>query len=313
MCHNPEQDGHYGAENCSSCHDPHSPQIANRKTGKPLKPLCTACHPQQNKQMQDYPSRHGSVDCIICHTKHREFFTCQKCHEPHEEGTSYEQCLVCHNPHMPTHIKFTDPTAESICKNCHTSEQTLIDTKGAGHKTDVSCIDCHEQHGKAGIPECDVCHGPDDSIHYKVGNCASCHDPHDPLTVKVSAVEEAKPACISCHPEQGGEMQTHPSAHAQEDCTLCHEQHKTFLNCLECHDAHTESMTYANCLQCHAPHSPMLIKYDSSAVVSDFCSSCHEETTRQIDEQGVGHKTEISCTDCHEQHGKAGIPECATC
>ncbi|MCK5438278.1 MAG: cytochrome c3 family protein, partial [Desulfobulbaceae bacterium] len=203
MCHNPNQDNHFGAENCESCHDPHSPQIANRKTGKPLKPLCTACHPQQNKQMQDYPSRHGFVDCIICHTEHREFFTCQKCHKPHEEGTSYEQCLVCHNPHMPTHIKFTDPTAESLCKNCHISEQTLIDTKGAGHKTDVSCIDCHEQHGKAGIPECDVCHGPDDSIHYRVGNCASCHDPHDPLTVKVSAVEEAKPACISCHSQQG--------------------------------------------------------------------------------------------------------------
>jgi hypothetical protein len=40
--------------------------------------------------------------------------------------------------------------------------------------------------------------------------------------------------CLTCHPQQGDEVKTHPSAHTDVACNECHEAHKAIPECTQC-------------------------------------------------------------------------------
>ena len=47
-----------------------------------------------------------------------------------------------------------------------------------------------------------------------------------------------------------------------------------------------------------------------------FCSKCHTKEVKDIETEGMAHKTEISCTDCHVGHKPKSfenIPSCSLC
>ena len=70
------------------------------------------------------------------------------------------------------------------------------------HKTEVTCVSCHEAHPpktEGVIPECSACHDPKDNSHYGITGCVECHDPHAPMELDFSKIEKAKPACLGCH------------------------------------------------------------------------------------------------------------------
>lgn len=209
----------------------------------------------------------------------------------------------------------TDTLTGSDCIKCHTKEVKDVATQGAAH-AEMDCQDCHLEHpplGDNSIPDCALCHDPEEKTHYQLAQCAACHNPHHPLAIDFSALTDVKPACLSCHTEQGAEMTAHPSAHSSQDCNECHISHGLgegqFLNCLDCHEGHTESMTVTDCTKCHKPHSPVEVTY--AEIPSDLCSGCHEEIVTTLAKSNKLH-SELTCSECHVDEHKT-ITLCIDC
>lgn len=192
------------------------------------------------------------------------------------------------------------PLVEEDCYKCHGDIINLVKEKGGLHK-DVACLECHAEHppqGKDVIPACDMCHASGDSSHYSVTGCTLCHNPHSPREIDFSRIDPAKPACLSCHPEPGREMDSVPSQHAGLDCKECHTEHGQALGCLECHETHTEAMAGTDCVKCHKPHSPTQVVYGDQ-IPSGFCICCHEDAGSKLSGSTKAHHS-MACIECHE-------------
>ncbi len=202
------------------------------------------------------------------------------------------------------------------CVKCHISAVRDVDAHGAAHGY-MGCQDCHFEHPPMGenvIPACALCHAPADSEHYTLANCTGCHHPHHPLQIDFAALGEVKPACLSCHPAQGEEMQAHPSMHAELDCSACHMEHGLgagqFLNCLDCHSGHSAEMVVADCTKCHKAHSPVEVTY-ADDLPSVLCASCHGTVAADLAGSSKKH-AELTCAYCHMgEH--MNVTTCADC
>ena len=208
------------------------------------------------------------------------------------------------------------PLADRDCVKCHPAEADEIDARGASHKTEIGCLDCHPQHppiGQTTVLSCADCHSPQESAHYAVDKCLDCHKPHAPLETDFSKIDSARSACVSCHVEPQEQMKAHPTAHADMDCKECHAQHPQSASCVDCHEPHGNNMTAADCRLCHKPHRPKPLVYDG-AVSSRLCSPCHDDVISILDEKGGAHK-ELECADCHQKHppDTGVMPECEQC
>jgi predicted CXXCH cytochrome family protein len=312
VCHAPGDHAHYTLADCKTCHYPHYPMEIDFSGIDDTKTACLSCHTDQGQEMDAHPSAHAELDCKECHLVHAEALECGQCHEAHTEEMSYEDCLRCHKPHMPTAIEF-NAVSSAMCSGCHAGPTDDIEQRGAGHK-EVECSDCHEQHPPSEegvIPSCAMCHAPEDGEHYGVEGCESCHHPHYPMEIDFSGVDDTKQACLTCHTDQGQEMETHPSEHGALDCKECHLVHAEALECAECHaDAHGQGMSYEECLGCHKPHMPMVVTY-GKAVSSSFCVSCHADVGQDIAQSETKHQL-LECIYCHENEHK-GVVECQGC
>jgi hypothetical protein len=183
----------------------------------------------------------------------------------------------------------------ATCRECHSD---VYDTKVAGFHRGLSCETCHGPSAKhAENPEsvkpdaprdrkfCPVCHAYDSArptgfpqidpvTHNPAVACITCHNAHDP------APPVTPRDCSACHRQIWNTKAV--SAHAQLDCTTCHEvpeEHKqspravrptkpeTRDFCGGCHatgqpdadvpqvDLTTHGGSYL-CWQCHYPHLP---------------------------------------------------------
>ena len=205
------------------------------------------------------------------------------------------------------------PLATEDCQKCHDEIVTTVSTRGALHSTMVTCLDCHIEHppkGTEAIPECAMCHVPEEKAHYSIDNCVTCHYPHYPLEIDFAKINPVKPVCISCHEHEGTQLTEYPSKHTELDCKECHLQHGQFLVCMECHEPHTEDMSYQDCLACHKPHMPTVVRYPES-IPSSFCSGCHTPETELLAKTTTLHR-DLSCAYCHKSQHKV-IPKCTTC
>lgn len=200
--------------------------------------------------------------------------------------------------------------SNSDCAKCHSLEPETIALYGAKHRTEVGCLNCHQEHpptGTQAIPECSMCHGG--KPHYEIGNCSNCHtNAHAPL--QITFPEGSSGACLSCHGAEGQQMKEFPSAHSQQECTLCHPaKHRAILKCMECHAAHVDGQTYEECLSCHKPHMPTNITYSEPA--NKVCAACHAAVAQALDGTQTKHH-ELKCAYCHrDKHGM--VPTCETC
>jgi predicted CXXCH cytochrome family protein len=225
--------------------------------------------------------------------------------------------------------------SDSDCIKCHINEVKDVDANGASHK-DVACTDCHMEHPPAGknpIPECSMCHDPSDNAHFAVKGCVQCHYPHHPLQIDFTKADESRPACMACHGDKGEEMKAYPSAHSEQDCNSCHNNHGLekgqYQTCLDCHEGHSESMKIDDCFKCHKPHSPTNVTYEGD-LPAQLCASCHtgegdalaHSTTKHhelvcAECHPDKHKNIMQCVECHDQpHGEyihKKFPECLTC
>jgi hypothetical protein len=200
----------------------------------------------------------------------------------------------------------------SDCIKCHQKVVETVTSKGAKHKTAVSCLDCHRGHPpmvskEKIVPPCSMCHSG--KKHYEIGGCNTCHsDPHAPIDMKLGA--NITGPCLSCHEPQGIELKEHPSRHSKLFCTTCHKQHKQVPPCLQCHKAHTSAMANKDCLVCHPAHQPRTITYGPD-MPSQFCAACHQKIGNTLTGTETKH-SKLACVFCHKERHKM-VPQCESC
>ena len=196
------------------------------------------------------------------------------------------------------------------CVMCHPQQVQTIGGHGAKHKTEVGCLDCHQEHppqGADAIPECSMCHSGE--AHYELEQCASCHtDVHAPLDMTLEG--ELTAACLTCHEQQGMEVKKHPSAHTDVVCNECHAAHRQIPNCMDCHEKHTEDMDYQACVACHPVHMPLVITYGQETP-NQWCGACHGDAYDLLFKTTTKHHN-VTCVACHkDQHQYT--PACTVC
>lgn len=202
------------------------------------------------------------------------------------------------------------------CVKCHPQLVAENQQRGGKHREAVGCMDCHRGHPplvpkEKVIPACSDCHAG--KPHYALQKCGACHvNPHAPLVLSLTG-KLTKP-CLTCHAQQGKEMQEHPSAHAQLACNDCHKQaqgkHGGVPSCLECHEPHGGTMKAADCARCHPAHRPTLVTY-AGDIPSGFCTACHQKVGAALGKTKTKHH-DLACVRCHEQrHGT--VPTCESC
>ncbi|MBN2645692.1 MAG: cytochrome C [Desulfuromonadaceae bacterium] len=205
---------------------------------------------------------------------------------------------------------------DADCVKCHVKAVQDVAAHGEAH-AGMGCQDCHAEHPPTGtdvIPKCSLCHDPAENDHYKLTECSGCHYPHHPLQIDFSAQSNVKPACLTCHPDQGAEMAAHPSLHSEQDCNACHLAHGLgkgqYLNCLDCHEGHAASQTVADCTLCHKPHSPKEVAYKDD-LASAQCAPCHDDIAAMLSASKKKHH-ELNCATCHSGQHMA-ITSCREC
>lgn len=97
-CHKPHHEGQK-LDTCAKCHPVHRPlQITYEKDTPAV--TCGSCHKKAFGDWKKTPSKHGKVNCAVCHHgKHKYVPKCTECHPaPHAKGilSRYPNCLTCH-------------------------------------------------------------------------------------------------------------------------------------------------------------------------------------------------------------------------
>ena len=208
------------------------------------------------------------------------------------------------------------------CIKCHFKVVKTMAGQESAHKTELTCLDCHEAHppaGKAVIPKCSQCHDPSENRHFASANCTTCHNPHAPLVTAFGTAGDVKPICITCHTDIKEQMEKLPSAHSEQDCSQCHHAHGLAKGqsdtCLDCHEKHAPNLELKDCLACHQPHQPTRYIWDHP-VKNAACGACHEDVVKDFTQHGALHAKKLTCTKCHEAHPpreKNVIPACSKC
>jgi DmsE family decaheme c-type cytochrome len=220
---------------------------------------------------------------------------CANCHESQHTSTTLtahgakndargSMCQTCHGDataHLqdPMKNKMADAFAknvpaaqkDAVCQTCHAGNRHLVFWESGKHaKYEVSCVSCHNLHGKPGTVAvapfttsfrpneadlCGTCHQQvrtatlKPSHHPIIENkikCSDCHNPHGALTPVMLKAETVNQQCYSCHADKRGPyLFAHPVVEA--NCLTCHNPHGSvyarLLNekvpnlCQDCHDA----------------------------------------------------------------------------
>ncbi|MDW7710817.1 MAG: hypothetical protein SCH98_10105 [Deferrisomatales bacterium] len=96
-CHGPHFEGQVGST-CAECHPAHKPLETALPVGADPK-TCAACHDKVFIKWLNTQSRHGQVNCAVCHARHRLKPECTACHQPPHDPrftAKFKSCLGCH-------------------------------------------------------------------------------------------------------------------------------------------------------------------------------------------------------------------------
>lgn len=199
------------------------------------------------------------------------------------------------------------------CVKCHDTFVAQLKEAGAKHKSKLTCLECHASNHPPGIekgsmvPKCSDCH--EGKPHFGLDNCLGCHsNPHQPLNITLEG--DLKPACNTCHQSVVQEVDSAPSAHAEVDCTFCHDKHGYKPDCLDCHEPHGEGQQFADCVKCHQVHQPLALAYGKEVPNKD-CGACHEDIRGTL-EAGATKHAGFLCVFCHANK-HAVVPKCQDC
>ncbi|WP_303722007.1 cytochrome c3 family protein [Malonomonas rubra] len=310
-CHDSGDNSHFAVENCQQCHDPHSPKVGDFSQVGSVRSICGSCHSDVIDEMNENPTAHqGALDCTQCHEAHDHLPACLDCHEGHGEDMEGVDCSQCHKPHSPLPATFTEEVTVDTCVTCHSSIVEEVESGGRAHKTEISCIECHQDHppGENVIPECSDCHAPDDAPHFASEGCLDCHNPHQPLKDDLVRMRGHRSVCAGCHPQVEAQLVKDASAH-DRDCVACHRRHTGVPSCLGCHFGHGEQMSKADCKVCHQAHAPLAISFEGNPAPR-LCADCHNDITETMNKSGAAHRDKATCASCHQDHPDVSCVKC---
>ncbi|MBE2888102.1 cytochrome C [Geobacter anodireducens] len=104
MCHKPHYEGQEFKTCASECHPVHKPKQVTYAKDVGAR-TCGACHGKVYAAWTGTPSRHGTVNCAVCHSRHGYIPQCGECHGlPHSKQLHdrFPKCLTCHqDAHNP--------------------------------------------------------------------------------------------------------------------------------------------------------------------------------------------------------------------
>ena len=196
------------------------------------------------------------------------------------------------------------------CVRCHYGRVYDLSAAGAKHR-DIPCLNCHAGHppevAKPTVP-CSKCHVKAQNDHFGTTGCLSCHtNAHTPL--KMSFKGAGTDVCVVCHGLQGWQLRKYESKHSALNCANCHDMHRQFPSCTQCHVPHKGKIA-GGCNLCHKAHMPKLAAYPDP-MPSEDCSVCHRTVADLLSATTTKHRS-LSCTGCHQQRHRM-IPACEDC
>ena len=218
--------------------------------------------------------------------------------EPNEEYRGAEYCIECHPSEGAE-------WSESAHTNAYSNSKFQEDWKYLG--SNDGCLECHvtgydketKSYAAPGI-ECEVCHGPGDTMERDTSPelCGECHSGVYPTYEEWqdSGPNHGSADCITCHNQHTSEMKLGtPDA----TCGQCHESHVSQV------DESAHGLNGIGCVDCH-----MLVEeadfttgktaqtgHSFNARDQDLdCTSCHEIELQK--HNALGEKSE-ACLSCH--------------
>jgi len=255
--------------------------------------ICTSCHTEAEIGPMNSMSHSASTTCLTCH--HVGYSN-----DPEViKERRLEACESCHGGTPETHASFNP-----ACTQCHT---------------------IHADPAQAGPDQvmtgsCEVCHGPEHSLHSEVADgpaCASCHTIHDaPATVMSEAYMDAQ--CESCH-ETATVHPSHANVEGGLPCLECHDVNAPAsavkddatlsAACESCHETvmptHSDAKDGPTCAECHEFSEPMVPEV-AGPMVSRRCGECHTEELENL--ESGGHAAGVAA-----DHPNMDLPNCMTC
>ena len=208
------------------------------------------------------------------------------------------------------HSETTDRYKPEECVRCHAVPVRDLASAGGNHKG-VPCAGCHAGHPPdvaKPIAPCSNCHARSKNVHFESPGCSTCHtNSHTPLKMSFKGVRTE--ACLTCHGSQGWMLRKYESKHSALDCSSCHDVHRQFPSCSQCHVAHKGKIA-GGCNLCHKAHMPKLAALPDPAPSKD-CGMCHKVVSDLLSASTAKHRS-LPCVRCHQQkHGM--IPSCEGC
>ncbi len=335
-----------GRELCSTCHEPGSITVTNKKDGFVHVPAakgdCTRCHSLHSVGDKGLLVRKGNDLCLDCHaaqtgvkdaSSKRVDLSNKYVHAVIEKST----CSDCHDAHGSKYRAILKRKPATVCfQKCHTEFKERFK-----HSAVLlgRCSTCHDPHSAPnkhlvrvkGSALCFLCHADDVtgrvSVHTPItkGECLSCHSPHEGRNRALLKKGNGKATCLNCHgPKSENEK-------ARLDLVL-KNVHKAIelYGCEGCHDPHGSNnpdLLVENlnelCIRCHpkqktgehiftnfdgTPH-PVEGPEDPSAPSKKLgCGSCH--LPHASDSPNLwpdGDEKGALCIKCHENTGQKGM------
>lgn len=360
------QPGASSARGCTDCHvSPHGDAFVRGNAaaaGVAVASSCTQCHPFTHQRFADPATtvtpeqhRHGGFALTAPHAE----AACADCHQPgaswaeRHPGRRASDCRSCHqDPHGGQFD--SGPHASLGCVACHTEthfqppkfdveahQQTRFALDGA--HLDAECHSCHTA-PQAGAPRqfrdtpnrCEACHQDGHADRFAPhaaelaknprGSCAECHGTDAFANVDHRLFDHGKWTGLPLH-----------GAHAQIECTDCHEQRPDTGPLRRLGRIPTSHGGAAACTTCHHdPHGGLFDRDAALAVVDgrQGCERCHDSVSFRALPFGFDHgrftgyaltgaHAALDCTACHppvDGPPAAGRPwarpkgrECADC
>lgn len=215
-----------------------------------------------------------------------------------------EACLTCHDDihewlQKSSHSQVfgrTSPSGYTGCQSCH--------WPGTEHAEDPDnpIFAFREESAKEQSSRCSACHtdpGGRHTTHERAGlTCVSCHNSGHPESpdLKMGMLDQPQlDLCLSCHGEQGIQMDL-PYRHRTSDGTL---------TCSDCHDPHSRPLDRANsvrfdrkCFDCHSDkQGPFVFEHTNNAFIG--CQTCHQPHGSTNPQLLIRHKVSFLCLECH--------------
>ncbi|MDF1544125.1 MAG: DmsE family decaheme c-type cytochrome [bacterium] len=259
--------------------------------------------------------------CADCHTELSEIFhnsvhgiafsgdmnlekaSCESCHGSAVDHANEGDPALIINPANQDQFG-----AKELCLSCH-KDHSFDDWAFSSHNAaDVTCADCHQVHGQAGVETksttelCYDCHGDvRAAMHLPSAHpvsegkmsCQSCHDPHGGTT-KFSLEADSRELCFTCHAGKEGPF-AFEHAPVNEDCMICHSPHGSVVDNLLIQSEPTL------CLNCHPMHFHTAGIADEA---TDFVIPGHPDRTLNSSADSFKTGMLTKCTQCHTMvHG----------